>query len=138
MCRNVEWGKSILHVEVVSPCFLSLHSTPSFCIGLLEQDCQTQQVGLRLTFLAAISIRSAETATAVIMSAGMVPVGYTNGTSFKWNTPGQVIAAATVLPALGLIGVVLRFWSRLHRGTGFGLDDAFIIPALVCFSSAKQ
>ncbi|CAD6586381.1 MAG: hypothetical protein ASARMPRED_002520 [Alectoria sarmentosa] len=66
------------------------------------------------------------------MSAGMVPVGYTNGTSFKWNTPGQVIAAATVLPALGLIGVVLRFWSRLHRGTGFGLDDAFIIPALLC------
>lgn len=65
------------------------------------------------------------------MSAEKVPVGYTNGTSFDWNTRGQTIAAATVLPALGLISVVLRFWSRLHRRAGLGLDDAFIVPALV-------
>ncbi|KAF6225577.1 hypothetical protein HO133_009577 [Letharia lupina] len=66
------------------------------------------------------------------MSAEKVPVGYTNGTSFDWNTRGQTIAAATVLPALGLISVVLRFWSRLHRRAGLGLDDAFIVPALLC------
>lgn len=65
------------------------------------------------------------------MKAEKAPVGYTNGTSFNWNTRGQTIAAATVLPALGLICVGLRFWSRLHRRTGFGLDDAFIFPALV-------
>lgn len=66
------------------------------------------------------------------MSVETAPVGHTNGTSFNWNTRGQTIAAATVLPALGLIGVGLRLWSRLYKRTGFGLDDAFIILALVC------
>ncbi len=72
------------------------------------------------------------------MSVQKAPVGYSNGTLFSWNTRGQVIAAATVLPALGIIGVALRFWSRFHRRTGFGLDDAFILPALVCLFLAKQ
>lgn len=72
------------------------------------------------------------------MSAQEAPVGSTAGTSFAWNTRGQVIAAATVLPALALIGVALRVWSRLHKRNGFGLDDAFIIPALVCLFFARQ
>lgn len=76
----------------------------------------------------------------IIMSAQVAPVGYTNGTSFKWNTRGQVIAAATVLPALGLIEVTLRFWSRVHqeRSGAFGLDDAFMFPALVWLIFARQ
>ena len=72
------------------------------------------------------------------MSVEEAPVGYTNGTSFKWNTRGQTIAAATVLPTLGLIGVGLRFWSRVHRRSGFGLDDVFIFPALVCLLSLRD
>ena len=66
------------------------------------------------------------------MSVQGAPVGYTNGTSFKWNTKGQIIAAATILPAVGLICVGMRFWARFHRRAGFGLDDAFVVPALVC------
>ena len=73
-----------------------------------------------------------------IMSAQVAPVGYTAGTSFVWNTQGQVIAAATILPALGIIGVALRIWSRFHKQTGFGLDDVFILPALVSLSFAGQ
>ena len=72
------------------------------------------------------------------MSAQKAPVGYTAGTSFAWNTRGQVISAATVLPALGLISVALRVWSRFHKRTAFGLDDAFIIPALVCLPFVEQ
>ena len=67
------------------------------------------------------------------MSTQEAPVGYTNGTSFRWNTRGQVLAAAIVLPVLGLISVALRFWSRHHNKIGFGLDDALVLPALVCF-----
>ena len=66
------------------------------------------------------------------MSAEGAPVGYTNGTSSKWNTKGQIIAAATILPAVGLLCVGMRFWARFHRRAGFGLDDAFVVPALVC------
>ena len=72
------------------------------------------------------------------MSVQEAPVGYSNGTSFSWNTRGQVIAAATVLPALGIICVALRFWSRFHKRSGFGLDDALILPALVCLPLANK
>ena len=72
------------------------------------------------------------------MSTQEAPVGCTNGTSFSWNTRGQVIAAATVLPALGTISVALRLWARLGKPTGFGLDDAFVLPALVCLLFARQ
>ena len=72
------------------------------------------------------------------MSAQEAPVGHTNGTSFIWNTRGQVIAAATVLPALGMISVALRLWARLGKPTGFGLDDAFMLPALVYLLFARQ
>ncbi|KAL8832008.1 MAG: hypothetical protein Q9191_000537 [Dirinaria sp. TL-2023a] len=60
------------------------------------------------------------------------PVGHTAGTSFAWNTRGQTIAAATVLPGLAIITVALRFWTRYHRQIAFGLDDVFIVPALLC------
>ena len=91
---------------------------------------------LLLSFFGSISI----SISIIIMSAQEAPVGYTNGTLFKWNTRGQVIAAATVLPALGLIEVTLRFWSRLQqkRSGAFGLDDAFMFPALVWLIFARQ
>lgn len=99
---------------------------------LPEPQSQILQEILRAIFL---SPKSQQT----ILSMEKVPVGYTNGTSFVWNTRGQIIAAAAVLPALGLIAVVLRFWSRLHRRTGFGADDVLIVPALVCsiFATSK-
>ena len=52
-------------------------------------------------------------------------------TSFRWNTPGQVIAAAVVLPTLGIVAVLLRFRVRHVQKTGIGLDDWLILPAMV-------
>ena len=64
-------------------------------------------------------------------STAKAPVGYTNGTSFVWNTKGQVIAAAAVLPVLGIILVILRFYSRIKYKAGLGADDWLIVPATV-------
>ena len=63
------------------------------------------------------------------------PVGYTNGTSFAWNTKGEVIAAAAILPILGIVLVALRFYNRVKHKTGIGADDWLIVPAAVssCF-----
>ncbi|KAL8894163.1 MAG: hypothetical protein Q9192_004559 [Flavoplaca navasiana] len=57
------------------------------------------------------------------------PVGYTNGTSFAWNTKGEVIAAAAILPFLGIVLVALRFYNRIKHKTGVGADDWLIVPA---------
>lgn len=59
------------------------------------------------------------------------PVGYTNGTSFAWNTEGQVIAAAAILPILGIVLVTLRFYHRIKHKAGIGADDWLIVPAAV-------
>ncbi|KAL8710643.1 MAG: hypothetical protein Q9220_004867 [cf. Caloplaca sp. 1 TL-2023] len=64
-------------------------------------------------------------------SPAKAPVGYTNGTSFVWNTPGEVVAAAAVLPILGIILVILRFYSRIKYKAGLGADDWLIVPATV-------
>ncbi|KAL8828087.1 MAG: hypothetical protein Q9170_006753 [Blastenia crenularia] len=64
-------------------------------------------------------------------SPAKAPVGYTNGTSFAWNTKGEVIAAAAVLPFVGIVLVMLRFYSRIKNKTGLGADDWLIVPALV-------
>ncbi|KAI4274744.1 MAG: hypothetical protein LQ337_003715 [Flavoplaca oasis] len=61
------------------------------------------------------------------------PVGYTNGTSFAWNTKGEVIAAAAILPFLGIVLVALRFYNRMKHKTGIGADDWLIVPAAVEF-----
>ena len=55
----------------------------------------------------------------------------TPGTTFRWNTPGQVAAAATVLPALGIITVALRFRVRALQKAKLGVDDWLILPALL-------
>ena len=65
------------------------------------------------------------------MADEVAPVGYTNGTSFVWNTRSQVIAAAALLPFLGIVLVGLRFYSRIKNKAGLGVDDWLIVPALV-------
>lgn len=114
----------------ISP-FIPFRSTSSSC-GLFERSRSSFEIS-RCDQLA-----QSKNQDNAIMSVEEAPVGYTNGTSFKWNTRGPTIAAATVLPILGLIGVGLRFWSRVHKRSGFGLDDAFIFPALVCLLFATQ
>ena len=64
-------------------------------------------------------------------SPATAPVGYTNGTSFVWNTKGEVIAAAAILPFLGIVLVALRFYSRISCKAGLGVDDWLIVPATV-------
>lgn len=65
-------------------------------------------------------------------STSKAPVGYTNGTSFVWNTKGEVIAAAAILPFLGVVLVALRFYSRMkYKAAGLGPDDWLILPATV-------
>ena len=62
----------------------------------------------------------------------------TTGTIFKWNTLGQVIAAAAVLPAVGIVVVGLRFITRYRQKNDIGPDDWLIVPALVRFKNIKQ
>ncbi|KAL8981134.1 MAG: hypothetical protein Q9205_003993, partial [Flavoplaca limonia] len=59
------------------------------------------------------------------------PVGYTNGTSFAWNTKGEVIAAAAILPFLGIVLVALRFYNRMKHNAGVGADDWLITNSSV-------
>lgn len=70
-------------------------------------------------------------------SPAKAPVGYTNGTSFVWNTKGEVIAAAAVLPFLGILLVALRFYSRIKYKSGLGPDDWLIVPAMVSSCCAR-
>ena len=65
------------------------------------------------------------------MADAVAPIGYTAGTTFLWNTKGQVISAAALLPFLGVILVGLRFYVRIKHKAGLGADDWLSIPALV-------
>ena len=65
------------------------------------------------------------------MADAVAPVGHTNGTTFVWNTKGQVIAAAALLPSLGIVLVGLRFYVRIKTKAGLGADDWLTVPALV-------
>jgi hypothetical protein len=69
------------------------------------------------------------------MADNGAPVGYTNGTTFAWNTRGQVLAAAALLPFVGIVVVALRFFGRIKNKAGLGADDWLILPALMssCF-----
>lgn len=49
------------------------------------------------------------------------------------TSPNGLLACSTVLPALGLIVVGLRFYARSSRKANFSFDDWAQIPALVCF-----
>lgn len=67
----------------------------------------------------------------IIASPTKAPISYTNRTTFVWNTKGEVIAAAAVLPFLGIVLVTLRFYNRLKHKAGIGADDWLIVPATV-------
>lgn len=60
--------------------------------------------------------------------------------SFPYVTPGEMYVASVVLPSLGIVIVLLRFYTRTlqKRSTGIlqqnltGIDDWLMLPALVC------
>jgi len=49
----------------------------------------------------------------------------------SYATPGGLIALGSVLPALGLIAVGLRFLSRRLQRAAFWVDDWLIVPSEV-------
>ena len=55
-----------------------------------------------------------------------------NYSTFAYAYHGQVLAAGAVFPAVAIIIVGLRFWTRSRQKANFGADDWLMIPALVC------
>lgn len=49
----------------------------------------------------------------------------------SYVTPGEVYAASIVLPFLGIIFVLLRFYTRCLQKKSAGIDDWLMLPALV-------
>ena len=47
-------------------------------------------------------------------------------------TPGEIYAASIVLPLLGIVFILLRFYARTLKKNSIGLDDWLMLPALVC------
>jgi hypothetical protein len=59
-----------------------------------------------------------------------VPIHYV-GNKFAYATPGQIIAAGAALPAVGILVVILRFYTRASKKVKMGIDDYLILPALL-------
>jgi hypothetical protein len=55
----------------------------------------------------------------------------------RYATPGEIVAAAVVLPLLGIIALALRFFARFQRKNGLGIDDWLLVPAAVCWKSLQ-
>ena len=55
-----------------------------------------------------------------------------NFSTFAFAYHSDVIAAGAAMPAVGIIIVTLRFWTRVKRKTRLGIDDWLMVPALVC------
>lgn len=51
--------------------------------------------------------------------------------AYRILTPGEVAAAAVVLPVIDAILVGLRFYSRHKRNVGYRVEDWLVAPALV-------
>jgi hypothetical protein len=49
-----------------------------------------------------------------------------------YASPNAIITAGVLLPALGIITVLLRFYIRSSRKNSVSVDDWLVIPALVC------
>jgi len=62
------------------------------------------------------------------MSAGLNSI-----VSIGYPSTDQLIAAAVILPVMGLVTVSLRYFARFSRKVSFGVDDWLLIPALVSF-----
>ncbi len=55
-----------------------------------------------------------------------------NYSTFAYAYHGEVIAAGAIFPAVAIIVVGLRFWTRRIKKVALGADDWLIVPALVC------
>ncbi|KAL2039890.1 hypothetical protein N7G274_007293 [Stereocaulon virgatum] len=55
------------------------------------------------------------------------------GPWFSYPTRNELIAAATVLPALACVAVVLRFTVRARQKAGIRVDDWLTLPAALHF-----
>ena len=51
---------------------------------------------------------------------------------FPYVSPGQMYAATTVLPVLGIALVALRMQRRVVTKAGLRIDDWLLLAALVC------
>ena len=49
-----------------------------------------------------------------------------------YMTPTDTYAVSTILPSLGIIFVLLRFYTRVQQKWSIGVDDWMMLPALVC------
>ena len=55
--------------------------------------------------------------------------------SFKYATPGEMLAVCTVLPVLSIIVVALRLYARRIQRAQIGIDDWLILSGLVYAST---
>lgn len=51
--------------------------------------------------------------------------------SIPYVTPGELYGASIVLPILGSVFVLLRFYARAPQKRSTGIDDWLMLPALV-------
>lgn len=51
--------------------------------------------------------------------------------SIPYVTPGELYGASIVLPILGIVFVLLRFYVRAPRKISTGIDDWLMLSALV-------
>ena len=47
-------------------------------------------------------------------------------------TPAETYAVSIILPSLGVMFVILRFYARVRQKCSIGIDDWMMLPALVC------
>ena len=59
-------------------------------------------------------------------------------TNYTYVTPGGVIAAGAILPALGIVAVGLRFYCRRKQAGGLQTDDWLSVPGLVSIELKKN
>ena len=56
----------------------------------------------------------------------------TTGLSVPYVTPWEIYGASVLLPFLGIVFVLLRFYARKLQKKSIGIDDWLMLPALVC------
>lgn len=52
-------------------------------------------------------------------------------------TSEEIYAVSIILPLLGIIFVLLRFYARILQKTPTGIDDWLLLPALVCIPYSR-
>ena len=56
----------------------------------------------------------------------------TVGSAVLYVTPHEIYAASIVLPILGVVFVLLGFYSKILQRNSIGIDDWLMLPALIC------